>query len=269
MALAPFPTQSPGRLDDDDGEIQLTDAEPLEEGRMSFLEHLDELRRRLIHCVAALLVGVIVAFFFLDKLFAFVFVPLQQTLPPGGTFITTEAPEYFMLYLKVGLLSGLFVALPYIVWQLWLFISPGLYTHEKRFAIPFVLFASVFFIGGAAFAHYIAFPWAVVFFASFETEDMVFIPRIAPIFSMYVKTILAMGIVFEMPTLVFFLAKVGVATPRWLIRNFKYAVLAIFIVAAVLTPGTDPMSQLMMAGPMVALYVLSIGIAWLVAPKRQ
>src|SRR6185295_7552047 len=113
------------------------------------------------------------------------------------------------------------------------------------------------------------FPWAVVFFASFKTDDMVFMPRIAPIFSMYVKTILAMGIVFEMPTLVFFLAKVGVATPGWLLRNFKYAVLVIFIVAAVLTPGTDPVSQFMMAGPMLVLYMLSIGIAWVVAPNRK
>jgi sec-independent protein translocase protein TatC len=128
--------------------------------------------------------------------------------------------------------------------------------------------STLFFTAGAAFAHYIAFPWAVTFFASFETSDMVFQPRIAPIFGMYVKTILAMGAVFEMPTLVFFLAKVGIATPRWLIRNFKYAVLAIFIVAAVFTPGTDPVAQFMMAGPMILLYLLSIGIAWVVAPKR-
>ena len=269
MALAPFPTQSPGRLDDDDREIRLTDPEPLEEGRMSFLEHLDELRRRLIHCVVALLVGVIVAFFFLDKLFAFVFVPLQQTLPPGGTFITTEAPEYFMLYLKVGLLSGLFVALPYIVWQLWLFIAPGLYTHEKRFAIPFVFFASVFFIGGAAFAHYIAFPWTWKFFINFAQGGFVQVmPKIGPTFALYVRVVLAFGAIFQMPTVVFFLARMGVVTAGFLIRNIKYAVLIIFIAAAVLSPGGDMASQFIMAGPMLILYLFSILIAWIFAKKK-
>ena len=269
MALAPFPTQSPGRLDDEDRDIRLTDPEPLEEGRMSFLEHLDELRRRLIHCVVALLIGVIVAFFFLDTLFAFVFVPLQQTLPPGGTFITTEAPEYFMLYLKVGLLAGLFVALPYIVWQLWLFISPGLYTHEKRFAIPFVLFASVFFIGGAAFAHYIAFPWTWNFFVNFSRGGFVqMMPKIGPTFALYVRVVLAFGAIFQMPTVVFFLARMGMVNARFLIKNIKYAVLIIFIAAAVLSPGGDMASQFIMAGPMLVLYLFSILIAWIFAKKK-
>ena len=130
-------------------------------------------------------------------------------------------------------------------------MRPGLYSNEKKFVIPFVVLSTGFFTLGAAFAHYVAFPWAMQFFASFESANMTFMPRIAPVFSMYVKMILAMGLVFEMPTLVFFLAKVGIATPGWLIRKFKYALLAIFIVAAILTPGTDPVSQFMMAGPMV------------------
>lgn len=271
MAVAPFPTQSPVRSrDDDENRIALTDPEALEEGRMSFLEHLDELRRRLIHCAVALFVGVIIAFFFLDRLFAFVFVPLQQTLPPGGSFITTEAPEYFMLYLKVGLLSGLFVALPYIVWQLWLFIAPGLYAHEKRFAIPFVLFASIFFIGGAAFAHYVAFPFTWNFFVDFSRGGFVqMMPKIGPTFSLYVRVVLAFGAIFQMPTVVFFLARMGVVNARFLIRNVKYAVLIIFILAAVLSPGGDLASQFIMAGPMLVLYLFSILIAWIFGKKKK
>ena len=271
MAVAPFPTQSPVRSrDDDENRIALTDPEALEEGRMSFLEHLDELRRRLIHCAVALFVGVIIAFFFLDRLFEFVFVPLQQTLPPGGSFITTEAPEYFMLYLKVGLLSGLFVALPYIVWQLWLFIAPGLYAHEKRFAIPFVLFASIFFIGGAAFAHYVAFPFTWKFFIDFSRGGFVqMMPKIGPTFSLYVRVVLAFGAIFQMPTVVFFLARMGVVNARFLIRNVKYAVLIIFILAAVLSPGGDLASQFIMAGPMLVLYLFSILIAWIFGKKKK
>lgn len=271
MAVAPFPTQSPVRTrDDDENRIALTDPEALEEGRMSFLEHLDELRRRLIHCVVALLVGVVIAFFFLDRLFEFVFVPLQQTLPDGGKFITTEAPEYFMLYLKVGLLSGLFVALPYIVWQMWLFIAPGLYAHEKRFAIPFVLFASIFFIGGAAFAHYIAFPFTWKFFIDFAKGGFVEVmPKIGPTFSLYVRVVLAFGAIFQMPTVVFFLARMGVVSARFLIRNIKYAVLIIFILAAVLSPGGDLASQFIMAGPMLILYIFSILIAWIFGKKKK
>jgi sec-independent protein translocase protein TatC len=262
MALVSFPGTEPPYDPDDDSQDDEESS-----GKMSFLEHLDELRQRLIKSLLALLGGFVVAYYFVNQLEDFVYQPLK-TLFKTGKFQYTEPTEAFMLSLKLAALVGLLGAMPVILYQLWRFVAPGLYANEKKFVIPFVFLSTLFFTSGAAFAHYIAFPWAVVFFASFETPDMVFSPRIAPIFSMYVKTILAMGIVFEMPTLVFFLAKIGVATPRWLIRNLKYAVLVIFIVAAVLTPGTDPVSQLMMAGPMILLYLLSIGIAWVVAPKR-
>jgi sec-independent protein translocase protein TatC len=262
MALVSFPGAEPPYDPDEEQEDDEQSS-----GKMSFLEHLDELRQRIVKSLLALVVGFCVAYYFVNQLEDFVYKPLK-TLFRTGKFQYTEPTEAFMLSLKLAALVGLLGAMPVILYQLWRFVAPGLYANEKKFVIPFVFLSTVFFTAGAAFAHYVAFPWAVVFFASFETEDMVFIPRIAPIFSMYVKTILAMGIVFELPTVVFFLAKIGVATPSWLIRNFKYAVLAIFIVAAVLTPGTDPVSQLMMAGPMLLLYILSIGIALIVAPKR-
>ena len=121
-----------------------------------------------------------------------------------------------MLRMKLAALAGLFLALPVILWQIWRFVAPGLYSNEKRFAIPFVFLSTVFFTLGAAFSHYIAFPWTMQFFASFERPDMVFIPRITPVFAMYVKMMLAMGLVFEMPTAVYFLARIGLVTAGFL-----------------------------------------------------
>ena len=138
-----------------------------------------------------------------------------------------------MLRMKIAALAGLFAALPIILWQVWRFVAPGLYAHEKKFAIPFVIFSTFFFSLGAAFSHYLVFPWAIAFFATFQRPDMEFLPRVDPVFSLYVRMMLAMGLVFEMPTLAFFLARIGLITPRTLIRNIKYAVLVIFIVAAV------------------------------------
>ncbi len=181
MALVPFPRPSPGHADDEDTSIELTDPESLDDsGRMSFLEHLDELRRRLIQSVIAAVVGCAVAFIFIQQIFAFVIGPLKAMLSNGGTFIATEPAEIFMLYLKVGAVTGLCIAMPFILWQLWLFIAPGLYANEKKFAIPFVLFSSIFFFAGAAFSHYIAFPYTWAFFLSFESDLVKFMPKLGP-----------------------------------------------------------------------------------------
>jgi sec-independent protein translocase protein TatC len=269
MAVAPFPTQTPARRDDDERSIRLTDPEPLDDdARMSFLEHLDELRKRLIASVYALLAGCVIAFFFVGRIQAFIFVPLHRALG-GEDFIYTKGFEPFMLMMKCGALAGLLLAAPFIIWQLWLFIAPGLYAHEKRFAIPFVLFASVFFFLGAAFSHYVAFPWTWEFFRSWQNEYMKFLPNIGDAFSIYVKMILAFGLIFQMPTIVFFLARMGVVTAGFMARNTKYAVLIIFIIAAVISPGTDVVSQALMAGPMLALYGFSIVVAWVFAKKKK
>ena len=233
------------------------------EARMSFLEHLDELRRRLMVSALALLGGFLVAFAFVGRLFDIVMKPLTEALPPGGTLIFTEPTEGFLLTLKIAALAGVLIAAPVVMWQLWLFIAPGLYTNERRMAIPFVLMSTVFFVGGALFSHYMVFPWAWRFFASFSNDYVDFMPRIAPAFALYAKLMLAMGAVFQMPTLVLFLSRMGVVTARMLIRQTKYAILVIFIVAAVLTPGPDVVSQVLMAAPMIVLYGISIVIAWL------
>jgi sec-independent protein translocase protein TatC len=262
MALVPFPgTPAPYNGDSD------PDDEPGGADKMSFLEHLDELRKRLIIAVSALGVGFALSWAYVEHLVDFIFKPLSATIK-GGKFQYIEPGEGFMMRMKLAALAGLFLALPVILWQIWRFVAPGLYTNEKRFAIPFVVLSTVFFTLGAAFSHYIAFPWTMQFFASYETDYMLFIPTIAPVFSMYVKMALAMGLVFEMPTAVFFLARMGVVTAGFLLRQFKYAILVIFIAAAIFTPGTDVVSQAMMAGPMVVLYIISILIAWAVGKKK-
>jgi sec-independent protein translocase protein TatC len=261
MALVPFPgTPAPYDGDPDDDPASGAD-------KMSFLEHLDELRKRLIVSVSALGIGFVVSWAYVEKLLDFIFTPLAATIK-GGRFQYFEPGEAFMLRMKLAALAGLFLALPVILWQIWRFVAPGLYSNEKRFAIPFVFLSTVFFTLGAAFSHYVAFPWTMQFFASFERPDMMFLPAIKPVFAMYVKMMLAMGLVFEMPTAVYFLARIGLVTAGFLLRQFKYAVLVIFIAAAILTPGTDVVSQALMAGPMIVLYIISIGIAWAFAKKK-
>jgi sec-independent protein translocase protein TatC len=271
VALVPFPSQN--RNDEDlpqkggfspFGE----DEEPAGEGRMTFLEHLDELRKRITHAVGGLLVGFIVAFAFITQVFDFVYQRLVASVP-GGKLIYTEAPEMFMLWIKIAALTGVLIASPYIMLQVWLFIAPGLYAKEKKLAIPFVLSSSSLFIGGAAFSHYFVFPAAWNFFAGFSNGYVEFLPRVGPIFGMYVKLMLGIGLTFQLPVLMFVLARLGIVTAGFLVRNFKYAVLLIFIFAAVITPDGNPVTQVMVGGPMVVLYILGIGAAWLFGKSKK
>jgi sec-independent protein translocase protein TatC len=238
-------------------------------GKMSFLEHLDELRKRIIRALISLCLGVAVAAWFIEDIYAFVMLPLRQMLRPGETMIYTYATEAFMLYIRIALIAGLFISAPLIFWQVWLFVAPALYSRERKYAIPFVLLSSIGFIGGAAFSHYVAFPLMWRFFGSFSNDLVSFMPRIEDTFSLYMRMLLGMALVFQMPALVFFLARMGVVTARWMLRNFKYAILIIFVVAAIITPSADYASQTIVAVPMIGLYVLSILIAWLFGKKRD
>lgn len=259
-ALGQYDGGDPPEPHDEDDEL---------DGRMSFLDHLDELRRRLTHAVVALLVGFIGAFAIAQQAQEFVMQPLLATLPAGGTFVYTEPGEQFFLYIKIAAIVGLLLASPYVMLQLWLFVAPGLYANEKRLAVPFVFFSTALFVSGAAFSHYLAFPMAFQFFASFSTPQVVFMPRVAPVFSMYAWLLLAMGVMFQLPMLVMVLARLGIVTAGFLARNIKYAVLIIFIVAAVASPGGDPVSQTVTAAPMLILYVISIGVAWVFQKRRD
>jgi sec-independent protein translocase protein TatC len=269
LALVPFPNQN--RSDEnlpEKGFSPFDDEEQPGEGRMTFLEHLDELRKRITHAVVGLLVGFIVAFAFIRQIFAFVYERLAIVVP-GGKLIYTEATEMFMLWIKIAALTGVLIASPYIMLQVWLFIAPGLYAKEKKLAIPFVLASSSLFIGGAAFSHYFVFPAAWNFFASFGNTYVEFLPRVGPVFGMYVKLILAIGLTFQMPVVMFVLARLGIVTAGFLVRNFKYAVLIIFIMAAVITPDGNPVVQVMVGGPMVVLYLLGIAAAWLFGKSKK
>ena len=271
MALVPFPQQ---RNDNEnlpaksDGFSPFDDEEPAGEGRMTFLEHLDELRKRITHAVVALLVGFIAAFAVANYVLAFVYAHLTENIP-GGKFIYTDPGEGFFLWIKVALVTGVLMSSPYIMWQVWLFIAPGLYAKEKRFAIPFVVSSSSLFIMGAAFSHYVLFPAAWTFFASFSNSYMEFMPRIEPVWDMYVKLALGMGLVFQMPIIMFVLARLGIVTAGFLARNIKYAILIIFIVAAVITPDGSPANQVLVAAPMVVLYIVGIAVAWIFGKSKK
>jgi sec-independent protein translocase protein TatC len=239
-----------------------------ESGRMSFLEHLEELRMRIIWAVASVGGGFAITFFFIDSIFDFVMRPMQRLLPAGQTLVYTDPGEAFLLQIKLGLIVGLIVALPVVCAQVWLFIAPGLYSHEKRWAIPFIALASVFFVIGSAFSHYVVFPIVWQFFIGFTRDYMTFLPRVEPAFSMYLRLILALGFSFQLPTLVLFLARMGMITPRFMIRNFKFALLIIVATAGVLSPDGGGIGMLAMGGPMIVLYVFSIGLAWAFGRKK-
>jgi sec-independent protein translocase protein TatC len=242
------------------------DEEPAE-GRMTFLEHLDELRKRITHAVVALFIGFLIAFAFIERIWIFVFARLTADVP-GGKLIFTEPGEAFFLYLKMAAIAGVLLSSPYVMYQVWLFIAPGLYANEKKLAVPFVFFATTLFVGGAAFSHYLLFPAAWKFFAGFSNEFLEFTPRVEPVWSLYVKLLLAMGVVFQLPMLMFVLARFGIVSARFLIRNFKYALLIFVIIAAIITPDASVIPQLIMAGSMVVLYIISIGVVWLFAKNR-
>jgi len=263
VALVPFPSQQSGAFPP-----ELDDEEDGAAGKMSFLEHLDELRKRIVQACLGVAVGVLVGFAFINPIVNFILKPTQRVLPAGSRMIYTQPGEAFGLYVQIGLIVGVVLAAPWIMYQVWLFIAPGLYANEKKLAVPFVLLSTAGFVGGALFNHYIVFPWMISFFASFNTADLVFLPRLEDVFDLYTKMLIGMGLVFQMPTIVYFLAKMRLVTARFLWRHFKYAILIIFIVAAVITPSGDMITQTIFAAPMVGLYVLSILIAWLVAPKR-
>jgi len=251
MALVPFSTRA-RKIVGDSGLF----------GDISILERLEDFRKRIVRALLATAVGALIGFAFIDRIVGFLLQPSRSALPAGTKLIYTEPGEAFGLYVQVALIAGVVLAMPFIMYQLWRLIAPLVPPAARRFAVPFVLFTTLGFVSGAAFTHFIAFPYMMVFFASFNTPDLLFMPRLDDVFDLYTKMVLGMAVVFQMPTVVFFLAKVGLITAGFLWRSFKYAFLLIFIAAAVITPTGDMVTQTIFAAPMVGLYLLSIGIAW-------
>jgi sec-independent protein translocase protein TatC len=248
---------------------QEDESEGDERARMGFLDHLDELRRRIVYSLYAIIAACALTFYFWDDMFVYLVNYFSQY---NATLIYTRPMGAFMFSLKVGVLSGLILASPFVFAQLWLFVAPGLYAREKRVVLPFVFFSSLLFGAGAAFGHFVAFPSMWQFFASYgsiEGASLKFFPTVDDTFSFYVKMILGLGLVFQMPLLVFFLARFGIVSARFLLKQFKYAVLIIFILAAVITPSPDMVTQVIFAAPMLVLYAISIVVAWMFGGKKK
>ena len=236
--------------------------------RMTFLEHLEDLRKRIFLSFIVIVLAVIPAWFFSKEIFGILAVPVTQFLPEGEMLAFTSLTEPFMLYIKVSFLTAIFATSPFIFLQFWLFTAPGLYQKEKKYVIPFVFLTSFFFILGGLFGYLVVFPWACRFFIGMGADFQPVI-TVKQYFSLALRVLLGIALVFELPTLVFFLSRMGLITSRWMIKNFKYAVLAIFIIAAIITPTPDMITQSIIAGPMLALYGLSILIAFFSEKRRK
>lgn len=236
--------------------------------KMSFLEHLEELRKRLLASFVAVAVGFAACWWFHDKLFELIQAPLTRFLPPGDKLAYTRLTAPFFLYMKVSFFAGLFLSSPVILLQLWLFIAPGLYKRERRYAAPFIIFATLFFIAGGYFGYSYLLPATCGFFVE-QGKQFKQMVTIDDYFSFASVIILASGLVFETPILIFFLARLGIVTPAFLLQKFKYAVLLAFIIAAVVTPTPDMVTQTALAVPMILLYLLGIAVAYLFGKKHE
>ncbi len=228
-----------------------------EDEKIPFTSHLEELRSRLIKCFIAVGVGFVLSYGFKEILFEILVRPLVEVMAEGDHLIFTGLPEAFFTYLKVALLSGLMLASPVILYQFWMFVAPGLYKKERRLLGPIVLLSSFFFIAGALFGYFIVFPWGFKFFLGFATESIRPLPAMKEYLSFSAKLLLAFGLVFELPMVLTFLARMGIVSVDFLKRNRKYALLLFFVGAAILTPP-DVVTQIMMALPLMAMYELSI-----------
>ena len=228
-----------------------------EDEKLPFTGHLDELRKRLISCFIAVGIGFVLSYAFKEYLFEILTLPLISVMPPGGKLIFTGLPEAFFTYLKVALLSGLMLSAPIILYQFWVFVAPGLYDKERRLLFPIVILSTFFFLGGALFGYFIVFPWGFKFFLGFASETIQPLPSMKEYLSFSAKLLLAFGLVFEMPLVITFLAKLGLVSVDFLRKNRKYALLLFFVGAAILTPP-DVVTQVMMAGPLMLLYEISI-----------
>lgn len=236
--------------------------------KMTFLDHLEELRRRLMISFIAVAIAFLACWAFAEPIFALLQAPLTKFLPPGDKLAYTRLTAPFFLYMKVSFFTGLFVASPVILLQLWLFVAPGLYKKERRLAAPFILFGTLFFVMGGYFGYRYLLPATCSFFVETgkQFKQMV---TVDDYFSFASTIIMATGLVFETPILIFFLARLGIVTPAFLLQKFKYAVVLSFVIAAVVTPTPDMVTQAALAIPMILLYLMGIGVAFLFGKKVE
>lgn len=239
------------------------------EQQASLWEHLAELRTRLVRSFIYVMVGFVVCYTFIEPIFAILAQPLIQVLPEGATLIFKSYPAAFFTYLKLALVSGFFLASPLVLYQVWAFIAPGLYEHEKRLALPFVALSTIFFVGGAFFGYMVVFPAAFTFLAGYAGAHLELLPDVSEYFSLTIKLLLGFGIAFEFPVLMVFLGLLGIVNAAMLRKNRKYAIVAIFVLAAIITPTPDIMNQILMAGPLLILYEISILALMAVSSRKS
>ncbi|OPX39554.1 MAG: twin arginine-targeting protein translocase TatC [Desulfobacteraceae bacterium 4484_190.1] len=236
--------------------------------KQPLMNHLEELRKRLVSCAIAIGIGFVVTYFFSDRLFQLLVEPLKAVMPEGDHLIFTNLPEMFFTYLKVSFIAGIMVSSPVIFYQIWLFIAPGLYPREQKLLIPFVISSTFLFIGGALFGYFIVFPFGFKFFIGFSNEYVKALPSVKEYFSFSLKLLFAFGVVFELPVIIFFLTKIGLVTTAMLRQKRKYAILSAFVLSAILTPP-DVITQCMMAGPLIILYEVGIITSLFARKKRE
>jgi len=230
---------------------------------MTLTEHLEDLRWCLLRSVIAVLVGSVVCYFFANAIFAFMVAPLRANLQPGQGLIGTSVTEAFFSEIKVAIAAGVLFSCPYIFYQIWRFVAPGLSGGEKKLVLPFVLCATLFFLGGSYFCYRIVLPVAFKYFVEqYDTMGVTPAIRIGEYFTFFFRMVLAFGVTFELPVFTFFLVRLGLWNYRLMISSFRYAIIGIFVLAAILTPTPDVINQSLLALPMLVLYVLSIGVAY-------
>jgi len=235
---------------------------PDEQSKMPLFQHLEELRTRLLICCLAVGIGFVGCYFFSSRIFEILMRPWINAMPPGqpAKLIYTAPHEAFFVYMKVSFIAGTILAAPIILWQIWKFVAPGLYENEKRYMLPVILSSSLCFISGVLFGYFVVIPVAFKFFASFSSEYITPMLRTTEYLSFANKMLLCFGLAFQLPVFAFFLAKLGLLSAGFLKRKRKWAIVLIFIAAAVLTPSPDVVSQLLMAMPLLVLYEASVWI---------
>ncbi len=233
------------------------------------LEHLVELRTRLVRCLIAVGVGFAACYAFAEQLLGILLRPLMEVMPGGSKLIATSLPETFFTVMKLALVAGAFAASPFIFYQLWQFVAPGLYKEERKIIVPVAFFTAVCFVGGALFGYFIVFPFGFKFFVDYASDYITVMPTISAYFTLAVTLLFAFGLIFELPVFIFFMTSLGLVTTKTLRKFRRWAILLSFIVAAILTPTPDAINQLLMAGPMVVLYEVGIWVSWFVDKSRK
>jgi sec-independent protein translocase protein TatC len=246
------------------------DAEELENesSKMSFLEHLDEFRKRLLHIIAYIGIGFLASFYFAPRIYEFLAVPAKQALPAGHKLVFTTLTQPFSVFIWVSVLGAVFLTLPFTLYEVWKFIAPGLYRKEKRYVIPFLTSSVFLFVAGGAFCYYVVLPRAYGFLIKMG-EGFTPMLTINDYLDITLTMILGFGAIFEMPVIVAFLSMFGLVSAKFLWKKFGYAILIIFITAAVLSPTPDAVTQCIYAVPMIILYIISIGIAFVFGWRRK